>query len=294
MMLSKLIKSVIVLTSLLFIGVAQAGQQSRVLPYYGQEFFADLKAGVRDEALAQRLKTVLRKMHQVQANSFDKIVDQCATGERCYAHRAIGYNGARVWLMGGYYLKQEGTNGYAVWDVYCNEYRGQSDFRGKGPSPGTIPNNTVVNIEHTWPQSRFNRAFNKEDQKSDLHHLFPADSKLNAIRGNNWFGEVTQDTMTFDKCPNSGSRFGIGSAGSEDIFEPPMEHKGHVARALLYFAVRYDSKIDAEEEAILKKWNREHPVDEDEARRNNEIFKAQGNRNPFVDYPELADLISDF
>lgn len=293
-MLSKLIKSVIVLTSLLYIGAAQAAQTSRVIPYYGQEFFADLKAGARDEALAQRLKIVLRQMHQIQANNFDKIVSECASGERCYSHIGIGYSGARVWLLGGYYLKQDGGNGYAVWDVYCNEYRGKNDFPGKGPLPGTIPSNTIVNIEHTWPQSRFNPSFSKEDQKSDLHHLYPADSGLNSVRGNNMFGEVQHDTITFNKCPDSGSRFGFGTAGSEDIFEPPMEHKGHVARALLYFSVRYDSKIAPEEEVILKKWNREHPVDEDEARRNNEIFKAQGNRNPFVDYPELADLISDF
>ncbi len=294
MMLSKLIKSVIVFTALLFVAIAQADQTSRVIPYYGQEFFADLKAGARDEALAKRIKTVLRSVHQIQANTFDKMVETCPTGERCYSHHAIGYNGARVWLMGGYYLKLDPKAGYSVWDVYCNEYRGRDDFGSKGPGPGVIPNNNIVNIEHTWPQSRFNRDFNKEDQKSDLHHLFPADSKLNAARGNYWFGEVAHDTQTFDKCPESGSRFGIGSSGSDDIFEPPMEHKGHVARALMYFALRYDSKIDPEEEAILKKWNREHPVDEDEARRNNEIFKAQGNRNPFVDYPELADLISDF
>lgn len=294
-MLSKLIKSVIVTTTLLFIGVAHAQQVSQTIPYYGEEFYRDLKSGASNDALILRIKTVLRSYHLVQANALDKIVTSCEDGQRgCYAHHAIGYNAARVWLMGGYYLKQDGNNGYAVWDVYCNEYRGRNEFRGGFPGPGSIPKNTVVNVEHTWPQSRFNRKFPDDLQKSDLHHLFPADAKLNGVRGNNWFGEVEKDTVFFEKCPDSGSRYGIGSAGTDDIFEPPMAHKGHVARALFYFALRYDLHIDQEEEAILKKWNREHPVDEDEARRNNEIFKAQGNRNPFVDYPELAEKISDF
>lgn len=296
MKLHQLIKSVIVTTSLFFIGAAQAAQTSKVIPYYGAEFYSDLGAGASGDALIQRIKTVLRSYHQTQANDLDKIVASCDGSQgKCYSHHAIGYNAARVWLMGGYYLKQDGSN-YAVWDVYCNDYKDRGDFKGNAPAPGTIPNNTVVNVEHTWPQSRFTRKFPDDVQKSDLHHLFPADSKLNSIRGNNWFGEVTKDTVDLSNngCPNSGSRYGVGSAGGEEIFEPPTAHKGHVARALFYFALRYDLHIDQEEEAILKKWNRENPVDEDEARRNNEIFKAQGNRNPFVDYPELADKIADF
>lgn len=290
---TKLIKSVIVLTSLFIIGTAQAAQVSQTIPYYGDDFYNDLAKGVSNDALILRLKTVLRSYHQTQANGLDKIVASCADGDKtCYAHHAIGYNAARVWLMGGYYLKKD-DNGYAVWDVYCNTYRGANDFRSNAPSPGTIPKNTVVNVEHTWPQSRFNRKFPDELQKSDLHHLFPADSKLNGVRGNNWFGEVTKDTQFFNNCPSSGSRYGVGTLAGEEIFEPPQAHKGHVARSLMYFAIRYDMHIDADEEALLKKWNREYPVDEDEARRNNEIFKAQGNRNPFVDYPTLADQISD-
>lgn len=294
-MFMKMLTPVLTLTLLLFVGVVHAAPLSQTLPYYGQEFFADLQAGVTNEALAQRIKKVLRSYHQTQENGFDQIVDNCSAGAgTCYMHHAIGYDAARVWLMGGYYLKQDPSNGYAVWDVYCNEYRGQNDFGGNaGPAPGVVPGSTVINTEHTWPQSLFSRNFPNEDQKSDLHHLFPTDSKLNALRSSYWFGEVQKETRFISDCPQSGSHFGVGVDGSQ-VFEPPMDHKGHVARALLYFSIRYDSKIDPQEEAILKRWNHEHPVDEDEARRNDEIFKAQGNRNPFVDYPELADLISDF
>lgn len=292
MKLTKLIKSVIVFTSLFFVGAANAAQVSQTIPYYGEEFYHDLATGVSNQDLATRIKTVLRSFHVPQEGALDQLATSCNGQKGCYSHLKIGYGGARVWMMGKFYLTFDNTTKtYAVKDMYCDNLKTGDDFRKDTPAPDKIPDNTIVNIEHTWPQSRFSRRFDKETQKSDLHHLFPTDSQLNAIRGNNWFGDVTTDTQTL-KC--KASRFGIGSAGTEEIFEPPQNHKGRVARALFYFSLRYDLPIYAEEEAILKKWNREHPVDEEEARRNNEIFAAQGNRNPFVDYPELAESIADF
>ncbi|RYZ68005.1 MAG: nuclease, partial [Proteobacteria bacterium] len=78
------------------------------------------------------------------------------------------------------------------------------------------------------------------------------------------------------------------------FFEPPDAHKGNVARALFYFSVRYNIKIDPIEENFLKAWNKADPVDQEESGRNEAIMKIQGNRNPFVDFPELADSIGDF
>jgi endonuclease I len=78
------------------------------------------------------------------------------------------------------------------------------------------------------------------------------------------------------------------------MFEPPETHKGNVARSLFYFSIRYGLRISPEEEAYLKMWNKQDPVDQEEMIRNNEIYKTQGSRNPFVDHPELADRIQDF
>lgn len=290
-MLTKHIKSVIVFSILSFVAVVQAAPTSQVIPYYGEEFYRDLQTGASDEALQNRLKNVLRSYHIAVKGSYDMLVKVCQQGQgRCYAHQAIGYKAARVFLMGKYYLVKEG-NRYAVRDVYCNTDRRESDFRGQRPSPGTIPDNTVVNVEHTWPQSKFTNKFPDDVQKSDLHHLYPTDSQLNAIRGNHPFGEVRKDLMDL-KCPEA--RFGVGTSGSDEVFEPPQNHKGNVARALFYFSVRYDLPIDQNQEQVLRKWNQEDPVDEDEINRNNEIFKTQANRNPFVDFPELAERISDF
>ncbi|WII73915.1 endonuclease [Bdellovibrio sp. 22V] len=292
MKLEKLIKSVIVLTTLSLACAAQAAPATQMIPYYGEEFYRDLKSGISDKDLQLRLKTVLRSYHQSRAGSLDQIVKACQGGQgKCYAHQAIGYTAARVFLLGNYYLVKDGNNGYAVHDVYCDTDRTRNDFRGSPPAPGKIPDNNVINVEHTWPQSHFTRKHPDDVQKSDLHHLFPTDSQLNSIRGNNMFGEVSKDLLDL-KCP--ASRYGIGTAGSEEVFEPPKNHQGNVARALFYFSIRYDLPIDPREENVLRKWNHEDPVDEEEMRRNNEIFKVQGNRNPFVDYQELADRISDF
>ena len=36
------------------------------------------------------------------------------------------------------------------------------------------------------------------------------------------------------------------------------------------------------------------PVDAAERARNNAIFQAQGNRNPYIDHPEFVDAVGRF
>lgn len=289
--MSQLIKTVILSLSILFSLNVHAALSSQENPYYGKEFFQELRAGVTDKSLLARLKVVLRVYHTVIPGDYDHLDTSCLGKEyKCYTHIPVGYDRARVFLLGNYYLAQDGGE-YKVWDVYCNDWKTEEDFgRNNGPAPGKIPNNNIINVEHTWPQSRFNGRYPKEMQKSDLHHLFPTDNKINSIRGNYKFGEVVREQKPL-KCPVS--RFGSNGKGN-DVFEPPVNHRGNVARALFYFSTKYDLPIDPNEEAALRKWHREDPVDDEEMNRNNEIFAAQGSRNPFIDYPELVDRISDF
>lgn len=290
MKLTQLIKSVIVL-SLFSFGSAHAASESTQIPYYGDEFYASLANGTSNQEMLLVIKKVLRSFHAPHAGGLDELVSSCDGRPGCYSHRAVGYDMARVILLGGYYLVNHGDS-YGIRDMYCDRERTSSEFSSNPPDFKKIPDNTVLNTEHTWPQSRFSGRFGKDLQKSDMHHLYPTDSELNAIRGNHPFGEVTKDLKTL-KC-NGVSRYGYPAGGRQEVFEPPRGHRGNVARALFYFSTRYDLPISPLEETTLRKWNKEDPVDEDEVRRNGEIFKSQGNRNPFVDYPELADLIADF
>lgn len=266
-----------------------AAPSSQVVPYYGEKFYLDLSSGISNNDLKNSIKVVLKSYHRAVSGTYDQISSDCS-GQGCYAQSSIGYDGARVFLLGNYYLVRQSDGTYGVRDVYCDTEKTKKDFPGKGPSPGTIPDNNIINVEHTWPQSRFSGKYNNGLQKADLHHLFPTDSKANGIRGNYQFGEVTKDTKIVN-C--KASRFGVSSDG-RSVFEPPANHRGNVARALFYFSLRYDLPITPNEEATLKKWSKEDPIDDDEIKRHNEVFKTQGNRNPFIDFPELEDRITDF
>jgi endonuclease I len=265
---------------------------SQYLPYYSQNFYSALQISSKDENLKYVLKSILRNYHILNPGQLDTLTERCPADRRnCYQQISLGYERTRIYLMGYLYLVKQ-QNEYLIKEAYCNKYYGPNEFRGgRGPAPQTVPDYKVINVEHTWPQSRFNGRYDREFQKADLHHLFPTDSQLNEIRSSNKFGEVLSDFKAL-KCGQS--RYGVSKASHREVFEPPNPHKGRVARALFYFSIRYDLPIDTEEEAFLKKWNAEYPVDQEEITRNEEIYKTQGNRNPFIDYPELATMISDF
>ena len=264
------------------------GQET--VSYYGEDFYQQIQRGAVEDQLKDILKNILRSYHQHIDGQFDTIGNQCLSKD-CYTHTSVGYDAARMYLLGEIYLVKMGSN-YAVKDVYCQEIYGPERFHKNKPGPRMVPDNDVVNIEHTWPQSRFTHKYPEGTQKSDMHHLFPTDSQMNSIRSSYPFGMVDRDSQNL-KCKTV--RIGSPSGGGRGtVFQAPPEHRGNVARALFYFALRYDMTIDSDQETALKLWNEEDPVDQDEEERNDRIYALQGNRNPFIDHPALVNLISDF
>ncbi|WP_224244413.1 endonuclease [Hyalangium gracile] len=150
---------------------------------------------------------------------------------------------------------------------------------------GKIPNSSDMNVEHTWPQSKGATGA----AKSDLHHLYPTDSRANSTRGSFPFGKV--DKVQWSSP--SGAKFGTDAQGRK-VFEPPDEHKGNVARAMFYFSAEYNKRIAPEEESVLRQWNKLDVVDTAEIERNRRIAGIQGNVNQFVEHSNLADRIQDF
>ncbi|KFE69149.1 endonuclease [Hyalangium minutum] len=150
---------------------------------------------------------------------------------------------------------------------------------------GKIPNSSDMNVEHTWPQSKGATG----TAKSDLHHLFPTDSKANSTRSSFPFGKVEKVQWSSP----SGAKFGTDAQGRK-VFEPPDDHKGNVARAMFYFSAEYNKRIPPEEESVLREWNKSDAVDAAEIERNRRVAGVQGNNNQFVLHSELADRISDF
>jgi hypothetical protein len=223
-------------------------------------------------------RALLEKLHDITGRGF----------------REHDYGQAQDFLFGT--ADQVVVNGVpGVIDAYSGVFR-----PGRGTEGGDYPENgdqngdghvdrEGMNVEHVWPQSFFDK---RAPMKSDIHHLMATFVYPNGIRGHLPFGEVRRGG---DYSNSAGAKRGQG------VFEPPDFSKGRAARMLLYFYARYyDRNISNgafgddfwnDKLPLLLRWNRQFPPTDWERRRNDKAEAWQGNRNPFVDDPSLADRI---
>ncbi|MGM9873523.1 MAG: endonuclease [Bacilli bacterium] len=139
---------------------------------------------------------------------------------------------------------------------------------------------------------------------TDFHNLFAANETANNSRSNKNFGEVSELEKTGEV---------FNCIYSADKFEPSNQDKGRLSRAIFYMALMYGDEdkggLFVREEtcrtgekcmgnlSTLLNWNNSFDVDRKEYQHNEVVYSylyngvAQGNRNPFVDYPELVDYI---
>lgn len=141
------------------------------------------------------------------------------------------------------------------------------------------------NCEHVVPQSWFRE---RQPMRGDLHHLFACESKCNSFRGNTPYFEFA----------NFGEAIRSDCGKSETNKFEPNAGKGAVARATLYFLLRYPGEINSNSTEYtpdriktLIEWHQDHPVTDYERHRNQAIFAVQGNRNPLIDFPANFDKI---
>lgn len=192
-----------------------------------------------------------------------------------------------------------------VWDMYSDEpMKGaqyQYDFRNNRCG-SYREEGDCYNREHVLPRSWYKSGGSLE---SDLFHLYPTDGYVNNRRGNLPLGEAG---ITYWESSN-GSKIGQNTYGgyTQTIFEPIDAYKGDFARSLFYVVTAYEDKVSQWNSdqvggnsypgfsdwslQLMLKWHREDPVSIKEVRRNEEVYKLQKNRNPFIDYPELAEFI---
>ncbi len=144
------------------------------------------------------------------------------------------------------------------------------------------------NCEHVVPQSWF-KGEGSNVPKGDLHHLFTCQTECNSFRG----------SVPFWDFPDFEEALLQGCGRKEGNRFEPTRGKGPAARGTLYFLLRYPGKIDdnagelqAERLSILLSWHAGEPVTEWERHRNAAIYGKQGNRNPLIDFPELAGRIN--
>lgn len=205
----------------------------------------------------------------------------------------VGYDG--LWEV---YKTTDRRPDGKVWDMYSDA----TDFTFGTDKCGNYKNEgDCYNREHSVPKSWFDDA---SPMYSDAWHVYPTDGKINSYRSNNPFGEVGSGASS---SKNGFSKWGscVTPGYTGTVFEPNDEYKGDFARTYFYFATRYQDRINnwggifistyphivKWQLDMLLRWNELDPVSQKEIDRNDAVQKEQGNRNPFIDYPELVDLI---
>lgn len=161
--------------------------------------------------------------------------------------------------------------------------------------------------EHVWAASHLGLPSGEDGhdntyvgQASDLHNLRVASPESNLFHSNRYFGETNipeSDGKEGYFFPNITEKDQIGG-----IHSYTGDFRGDAARICFYMAIRYDVlKLTDDPDndpansmgllSVLLKWNQGDPVDAFEKQRNDRIYQYQGNRNPFIDHPDLASVL---
>ena len=233
-------------------------------------------------------------------------------------YSSLGYDG--LWTA---FKTTDKKNNGQVWDMYsdCNWTFG-SDQCGSYSSECDC-----YNREHSIPKSWFGGS--TSGPGCDIFHLVPTDGKVNGMRSNYAFGEVasasynkqgnklgTAKSITITNGNTIAGNEGTNiSCSASKVFEPRDEYKGDFARGYFGAMIRWAGDHQTFSDgnggtmfskgytesylygftkygvALLMKWHRQAPVSKKEIDRNNGIQQTQGNRNPFIDYPYLAEYI---
>ena len=222
-----------------------------------------------------------------------------------YTHTQLGYN--ELWDC--YPTTDMGSDGYYI-DMYSTcKYNHSSYHVGTASYVGQ-----GLNREHSFPKSWFGGEV--YPMYTDLMMIIPTDGYVNQRRSNYPYGVCNgSDAVTYVNEELGVTMLGkLGKSTyngyTDKVFEPDDEYKGDFARIYFYMVTCYKSDVsnwpgcdqldylDNQYKAfsdwsmqMLMEWHRADPVSQKELIRNEGVYEKQGNRNPFVDHPELAEHI---
>ena len=231
--------------------------------YYTDDYTYEQLSALDGDALLQTLRTFVTQTHTYQTT-----YDEC----RDLAVKTDCENA-------------DGTSINLLYSSFVTDMQGYINNTKKG-----------WNREHVWPKSL--GGFNTTGAGADLHHIRPTDSSLNGTRGNDKYGYAEGGKEMYGTVVTGGAHGGRKNSG---IMEPLDNAKGDVARICLYVYVRYGGELSKcssitnvfESIETLLAWHELDPVDTWELGRNDVVYAIQGNRNPFIDFPELAWQLFD-
>lgn len=216
------------------------------------------------------------------------------------SHTSLSYS--ELWQA--FYTTDARPDNGKVWDIYSDQPGGNPAYYftfGNDQCGNYSGEGDCYNREHSVPKSWFGGSV--APMYTDLFHLYPTDGFVNSKRGNLPIGQVVNTTWT----STNGSKVGTSNIPgySGQVFEPIDSFKGDFARTYFYMAVCYmDKNLGVETQSnfmggnlkpwakdLLLQWAVIDPVSQKEIDRNNAVYQLQHNRNPFIDYPELAEMI---
>ena len=239
----------------------------------------------------------------------DNILD--ALNSIINGHTVINYDGLEP------YYKLTDFYADTLWDIYSTC---RFDYEDANPQQTKVCDGW--NKEHVVCQSWLGSGA----MVSDLYNVYPTDARVNNFRSNYPYGEVNAENgfgITKDDDKHALGKLGTSTHGAIPnysttsnyteskyrVFEPHDNYKGDLARTLMYMVARYRSntlndgngkamfvsgKTNFTEYAreMLLRWHRQDPVSLKEIDRNQAIYDSiQHNRNPFIDYPDLAEYV---
>ena len=194
------------------------------------------------------------------------------------------------------------------WEMYSNNI--YLIYSNQSPKSSFSANK--MQREHSVPKSwwKYNNDVEYTPAYTDLMNLLPSDGECNQAKSNYPFGVVADGRATYN---NGSAKVGVPAAGQGGgaafVFEPADEYKGDFARGIFYMACVYDDlpwvtsyvynmfqqnsypTLKSWAYSTLLEWHRNDPVSQKEINRNNAVEGQQGNRNPFIDFPNLAEYI---
>lgn len=219
-------------------------------------------------------------------------------GEIIYCGVRYKYGSGNKKTWNGFYHTDRDTSNNQVLDMYSNEIR----YFDPNDSTASV---SGIDIEHMFPKSWWGGDVN--EAYCDLFHLVPADYSANRSKSNHAPG-IPSDTTFWNGsfATGNGEKYGLSK-----VFCPDNEYKGDFARAYFYIVTCYGDSLRWEQNGepastmtnehwqefqpwlreLLIEWHRQDPVSQKEKQRAIEVNKIQGNRNPFIDYPDLAEYI---
>lgn len=188
------------------------------------------------------------------------------------------------------------------WEMYSNEVY----LIRNGQSGLTSFRACAMQREHSVPKSWWG-SDDSSPAWTDIYNLYPSDGPANQAKSNYPLGPVDPSRASFN---NGATRVGVPAPGYSGtagvVFEPADEYKGDFARAYFYVFTVYDDlnwtansmgvkstwpTLKPWAYEMLLQWARQDPVSQKEINRNDAAERQQGNRNPFIDFPELAEYI---